>query len=192
MSTAETVNLLNAGDAEARRARVVPISAITRATDERLEREDREKREREDAARLEAEAIERDDNCDRLANAINSVAATEYQRGRIVTSRKGAWAVIQIKALLDALHGEDAPVIYPQFAKGALGGRSTLPMAAVEKGLGTAAGASVPVAPSAAPPEKASSTADVAAAATSAYAADAPSSQSPTDDAGGSSDAKEA
>lgn len=184
MSTAENLDNLNTIDGDARAGRaarptIVPIGQVTRATDERLEREEREKREREELARQEAEAFARDENSDRLAYAINAVALTEYQRGRLATSRKGSWTIMQIKALLDALLDDDAPVVYPSFAKGALGGRSTLPMAAIERGLRTGAAAPRTTAPKEPPAND--ELAQDASAGADAYAADAPSSQSPTD-----------
>jgi hypothetical protein len=136
-------NLIPFGaDREARRPIVGPGGA-TEAVDaqdeeaaRRREEEARQRRRRDAVAWEAREALARDQDCDRLAYAINVVSATEFQHGRAVTSRKGAWTILRIKDLLDELHADDAPVVYPQFAEGALGGRSALPMAAIEKALG--------------------------------------------------------
>ena len=88
----------------------------------------------------QAEAVEalariRDADADRMAYAIAIVQCAEAQKGRFIPSRKGAQTIVLIKRLLDALHDDDAPVVYPQFEPGALGGRSKLDMAGIEAAI---------------------------------------------------------
>ena len=120
---------IEAAEAEARRAEAERDAADEAARDASAR-----------AFAAQAEAVEalariRDADADRMAYAIAIVQCAEAQKGRFIPSRKGAQTIVLIKRLLDALHDDDAPVVYPQFEPGALGGRSKLDMAGIEAAI---------------------------------------------------------
>jgi hypothetical protein len=86
-------------------------------------------------AREALKAQARDEDDDRFAQAINLVRFVEMQKGRLITSRKGAATVKLIKRLADALLEDDAPRTYPEFIPNALGGRSALDLAKIEAAI---------------------------------------------------------